>query len=386
MGFGVVGTGVYEIITNGRAQELHDIEVKKIISLVVNEGFEHLITNDIHEIVDDEEIGIVVEAMGGLHPAFEYVMAALNAKKHVVTSNKHLVSAYFVELTKAAEDNGVSFRYTSSAGGGIPWLSTLRRARRSDEIEKIWGIVNGTTNYILDLMDKEGADFDAVLKEAQALGFAESDPSADIDGLDTQRKCIISANLAFDVILSPEDVPAYGIRNITHKDVCYFSYHSLVCKLFANAELHDGAVSAYVEPVLLPRHELESGVPSNYNCITYIGKYVGRSCYFGQGAGQLPTGNSVVQDILDIMQEKPAAYPKEHRKVKVNNDRIRYKYYVRTSNLTGALRDIVAFDEGDDVYITESVSLPHMHTVIEEICKNDPQCFFAQIRGEGVPC
>ncbi|MBQ9833216.1 MAG: homoserine dehydrogenase [Clostridia bacterium] len=380
LGFGVVGSGVYDIIANGTALELRNIEVKRIISLVVTPGFEHLITKNIDDIVNDDEIELVVEAMGGLHPAYEFVMACINAGKHVVSSNKHLVSNYFTQLNEAAEKNNVQFRYTPSAGGGIPWLSTLKRARRSDEIEQIWGIVNGTTNYILDSMVKDDTDFSVALKEAQRLGYAEADPSADIDGLDTQRKCIISANLAFDVVIDEKDVPAFGIRNITHSDVSYFEKNGWVCKLFANAGRNqDDSVYAYVVPVLLDKFEIEAGVASNYNCITYVGKYVGRSSYIGQGAGKLPTGNSVVQDILDTIFDD-ASLKREYKKSAVNNAMVAHRYYIKTDSATPELSEIIEKDEGDGRYITKPVSIECIQKTAEGLFEKCPQTFIAEIK------
>lgn len=380
LGFGVVGTGVYDIIVSGTTPELSDIEVKRIISLVVPEGFEHLVTKDINDIVNDDEIELVVEAMGGLHPAYEFVMACIEKGKHVVSSNKHLVSNYFVELHEAATKNGVQLRFTPSTGGGIPWLSSLKRARRSDEIEELWGIVNGTTNFILDSMLKENTDFDVALREAQRLGYAEADPSADIDGLDTQRKCIISANLAFDAIVKEESVPVFGIRNITHDDVEYFTNNGMVCKLFANAGRNeDGSIYAYVAPVLLDKSSLEAGVDSNYNSITYVGKFVGRSTYMGQGAGKFPTGNSVVQDILDTMFDD-ATLKREYNSVEVNNSLNLHKYYVRTMGKLEAFLDIVEKEEGNSRYITKPVSIACIKALSEELYKDCPQSFFAQIK------
>lgn len=380
LGFGVVGTGVYDIITHGTASELQNIEVKRIISLDTPKGFEHLITRDINDIANDDEIELVVEAMGGLHPAFDFVSLCLNNGKHVVSSNKHLVSTYFTELLEAADKNGVQFRYTPSTGGGIPWLSNLKRAKRSDEIEELWGIVNGTTNFILDSMFKENTDFDVALKEAQNLGYAEADPSADIDGLDTQRKCIISANLAFDTIITEESVPVFGIRNITHDDVQYFIDNSMVCKLFANAGKNaDGSIYAYVAPVLLSKTALEAGVDSNYNSITYVGKYVGRSTYMGQGAGKLPTGNSVVQDILDTIFNE-ASLKREHKHTEVNNSFNLHNYYIRTSVSEDVFSNIIEKDEGNGRYITKKVSMACIKEISEELYKNCPHTFIAEIK------
>ena len=204
MGFGTVGSGAYE-----NAKNAGGIEVVKILARHGREGYEHLndiITPDIDDIAGDPEIDLVVESMGGIEPAREYVLKCLRAGKHVVTPNKNLISACYSELMGEAEANGVKLRFTSAVGGGIPWLFNLLRTKRCDEILQVRGIVNGTCNYILDAMYDKGADFGEMLKIAQEIGYAEADPSADIEGTDTLRKTVISTNLAFDTAITEEDV------------------------------------------------------------------------------------------------------------------------------------------------------------------------------------
>ena len=214
LGYGVVGSGAYEV-----AQAAHNIEVKRVLYKRPIDELGDIVTTEYEDIFKDEEIELVAECIGGLHPAYEYVSAALKSGKHVVTPNKNLVAAYWDELHDLAREHGAEFRYTASAGGGIPWLFNLQRQSRSDDILSISGIVNGTCNYILDTMHNEPVDFAEILAKAQELGYAEKDPTADIGGFDTQRKCVISANLAFGTSISEEDVPVFGIQNITAGDI-----------------------------------------------------------------------------------------------------------------------------------------------------------------------
>ena len=261
----------------------------------------------------------------------EYVLGAMEHGKHVVTANKALVSAHFEELENCARKNGVQFRFTPSAGGGIPWLYNLQRAGRCDTIEEVHGIVNGTCNYILDLMHTKGSDFAEVLRDAQDLGYAESDPGADIEGWDTQRKCVISANLAFGTVIPEDSVPVLGIHHILAEDMAFFNENGLTCRLLMNASLQGDAVSAYVEPTLLTSAALESGVGTNYNMVSLTGKNVGPLSFYGQGAGKMPTGTSLVHDIIDIkdgISFSPSASTGPAPS-KVDNTKTSHPYYFR---------------------------------------------------------
>ena len=262
IGLGVVGYGAYEIIRDELAPE---IEVKYVMDLRPFEEIPCIHAKDINQIVSDPEVDVVVESIGGLHPAYEFITASLKAGKSVVTANKHLISKYYKELYQLSHETGACLQYTPSAGGGIPWLHNLTRTRRCGAIESFSGIINGTTNYILDNMTRTGAAFEPTLKRAQELGYAEADPSADIDGLDVQRKCAISANRAYDAIISPEDIPTAGIRYITDADIAAFQARGLVCRLICHGAGKDGKVSAYVEPTLFTADTLEANVPNNFN-------------------------------------------------------------------------------------------------------------------------
>ena len=231
LGFGVVGGGVLEL-TQGRG----DITVSRVLLRSPKPGLpEGLATYDFNDILCDERIDTVVEVMGGLHPAYEYVTAAMERGKNVVTANKALIAAYYRELTGLAKEKGVALRCTAAVGGGIPWLVNLARIKRLDTVCAVGGIMNGTTNFIMDAMHKAPVDFPAILKEAQELGYAEADPSADIDGDDIRRKLCISANIAFDAVLDETAIHTFGIRTVTASDIAAFKAHGFVCKLLAAA-------------------------------------------------------------------------------------------------------------------------------------------------------
>lgn len=356
LGFGVVGRGVYEIVENRP-----DMAVTKVLcrrELGLPAGVE---TRDMGEILADSTIDTVVEVLGGLHPAYEYVRGALEAGKNVVTANKALIAAYYDDLTALAAEKGVSLRCTAAVGGGIGWLSEVERARRIQKIESLRGILNGTCNYILDNMTTNGLSYETALKQAQALGYAEADPSADVDGIDTWNKTIISANVAFGVSLDRTTVPVAGIRNISAGDVAQFAAHGLVCKLMGCA---DGE-NAYVQPTLVKREELEANVPMNYNCITFCGETSGIMSFYGQGAGRYPTAYNVVQDLADVLAGK-GFYARAEKPLAAKNEKT-LCYYVR-GNWTGAVQETW----GDGV-LAAPVTVAEMHTW----AKDHPEAFFA---------
>ena len=373
LGFGVVGRGVYDILA-----EREDVCVGTILCRRDLGEVTAKTTRDMADIVNDPEIDAVVEVMGGLHPAYEYVEAALKAGKHVVTSYKHLLCHYYKELNDLAKANGVTLRGTASVGGGIPWLTNLEKAARVDHITKVSGIMNGTTNYIMDNMHKRSVDFAEVLKKAQELGYAEADPSADIDGWDIQRKLIISAGVAFGVCLQEEDVPVFGIRNVQAADIQRFQQRGLTCKLIASAERLADSVAAYVEPKLLTADALEAAVPANFNLISMEGEYTGKQSFFGQGAGRYPTAYNVVQDLCDIAGGKDGFYTDRFDDAGTNNAGALHRYYVRTSAKLPAL-DAVAVEDWDGAVVTLPVSVAHMHELIKSLLELDPSSFFAAI-------
>ena len=373
LGFGVVGRGVYDILA-----ERSDVSVGKVLARRDLGVLTCAVTRVMQDILSDPEIDTVVEVMGGLHPAFEYVSAALKAGKNVVTSNKHLLCHYYKELNRLAAENGVVLRGTAAVGGGIPWLTNLEKCARCDKLSKVSGIMNGTTNYIMDNMHKSDVDFADVLKKAQELGYAEADPSADIDGWDIQRKLIISAGVAFGVCLAEEDVPVFGIRNVSAEDIKRFQARGRTCKLIASAEKLSDSVAAYVEPTLLGADALEAAVPANYNLISYEAEYNGKQSFFGQGAGRYPTACNVVQDLVDIDRGRQGFYTDSFVPASTNNAGALHKYYVRTAAKLPAL-DAMAREDWDGAVVTLPVSVAQMHTLLRQMLEQDPGSFIAAV-------
>ncbi len=363
LGFGVVGRGVYEI-TNSR----EDMQVTKVLCLEDISLPDAQAVKDYKAIVEDDTIDTVVEAMGGLHPAYEFVRAAMEAGKNVVSSNKALVCTFYDELLPLAERMGVKFRCTAAVGGGIGWLSELERARRVQKLSRVGGIMNGTCNYILDNMTRFGLDYGEALRQAQKLGYAEANPSTDVDGIDTWHKVILSANIAFGVSLDRDSVPVAGIRNIQAKDVENFKAHGLVCKLISTGTQAEGAYSAYVQPTLVKEGEPEAAVPLNYNLITFLGQTSERMSFYGQGAGRYPTAYNVVQDLVDVLAGKGFYAPYGPKVSAANSEKL--TWYVR-GGWAGDVEEV-----WDGAVVTKPVSVADMHAWLKE----NPDAFIAAIR------
>lgn len=374
LGCGVVGGGILDFCA-GR----EDLTVTKVLVRRPRPDLGALAVTDIADIVNDEAIGIVAEVMGGLHPAYEYICAAMKAGKHVVTANKAVISAYYPELTGLARECGVSLRCTAAVGGGIPWLTNLERCKRLDSICELGGIMNGTTNFIMDAMHASPVSFPEILKQAQELGYAEADPSADIDGDDVRRKLTISANVAFDALVREEDIPMFGIRTVTDGDIRAFKAHGFVCKLLATAKATEGGVCAFIEPTLVDSHDLEAAVPKNFNLITYCGEKVGRHSFFGQGAGRYPTAFNAVEDCLDIVAGKPGFYTQTMKPAPVVCGGEAHPYYVRTACPDAFLQSVTVEQWGDGV-VTACVSVEEMLRWGRAQLAKDPGCFLAGIR------
>ncbi len=362
LGFGVVGRGVYDIVASKP-----DVQVVKVCCLEDVTLPDAEVTKDFRAIVEDDTIDTVVEAMGGLHPAYEFVRAAMEAGKNIVTSNKALVAAFYDELLPLAREKGLKFRCTAAVGGGIGWLSEVERSRRVQTIHQVGGIMNGTCNYILDNMTRMGLDYGEALKQAQALGYAEANPSTDVDGIDTWHKVILSSNIAFGVSVNREQVPVAGISQITAADVENFKAHGRVCKLISTGKCVDGKYSIYVQPTLVKAGALEAAVPMNYNLITLVGETSGRMSFYGQGAGRYPTAYNVVQDCVDLLEGKGFYSPYGER-VNVDNSEA-LTWYVR-----GGWTGEIAENWGDAV-ITAPVAVNEMHAWRKE----HPDAFIAAL-------
>lgn len=362
LGFGVVGRGVYEI-----ANSRKDMHVTKVLCLEDITLPDAQAVKDFGEILKDDTIDTVVEAMGGLRPSYSFVRAALEAGKNVVTSNKALVCTYYDDLIPLAEKMGVKFRCTAAVGGGIGWLSELERSRRVQKIQEVGGIMNGTCNYILDNMTRFGLDYSDALKQAQKLGYAEANPATDVDGIDTWHKVILSSNIAFGVSMEKETVPVAGIANIQAEDVANFTAHGLVCKLISTGKRTEKGYSVYVQPTLVAQGTPESAVPMNYNLITFIGETSDRMSFYGQGAGRYPTAYNVVEDLVDVLSGK-GFYAPYGETVSADNSAA-MRYYVR-----GPWQGDVEETWGNAV-ITAPVSVSQIHSWYKE----NPGAFLAAI-------
>ena len=365
LGFGVVGRGVYDLTAN-----LPNIKVARVLCLEDVTLSDAQATKNYQDILTDDTIDTVVEAMGGLHPAFEFVRDAILAGKNIVTSNKALMATFYDDLLPLAKEKGVLIRCTAAVGGGIGWLSELERARRVQTIRQVGGIMNGTCNYILDSMTRLGLGYDEALKQAQALGYAEANPTTDVDGIDTWHKVILSSNVAFGISLDRETVPAAGIRHITAADVANFKDHGLVCKLVSTGKQTETGISAYVQPTLFPQGAPEAAVPSNYNLITLIGSASERMSFYGQGAGRYPTAYNVLQDCADILSGKGFYAPYGGKVPAVNEECIRY--YVRSD---AALPEGWTAESWGNAVVTVPVSVTAMHNWL----KANPGAFLAAL-------
>ena len=325
LGFGTVGSAFYTL-----ARECPGTEIARLLVLEKLPQADCAQTTDFADIVNDPAIDTVVELIGGLHPAYEFVTAAMKAGKNVVTANKQLVCACYDELVTLAEKQGVALRCTAAAGGGIPWLHSLARLTACDRVTAVSGIMNGTTNYILSAMTDQGTEYADNLREAQRLGYAEADPTADVEGYDACRKLVLSANIAFGVSIPEAEVPCFGISGIAAADIAAFKRLGLVCKLIAHAELTENGVAACVEPMLFPVSGQMAHINGPDNLISLRAERVGAQSFAGAGAGGFPTASNVLADCLEIAAGCAPFYIAERRPLSVGNDGLRQRYYVRT--------------------------------------------------------
>ena len=374
LGYGVVGSGAYEILNKS------GYKVKRVLDIRPHDELGECLTANYDDILNDKEIKIVAEAIGGLEPAHTFVVKALKSGKHVVSSNKHLICEYYDELNSLAKENNVTLRFTSSVGGGIPWLVNLKRTANGDKINKIMGIMNGTTNFILDAMITDGRDFDDVLREAQSLGYAEANPSADIDGLDVARKTAISSSIAFSSTVCEKDVDIFSLRNITKRDIDYIKEKlgKTVRYMGFGVRNDDETISTFVEPVLLDGASLEANVNKNFNLISLFGESVGRLSFYGQGAGKYPTGHALASDVIDIYNGARDVNP-YGKVLDVDNSAAQRKYYIRASVFPSV--DTECFEKVGSYYyiITNKMKVSAMHSLAKSILESDPLAFFAGI-------
>lgn len=343
LGLGTVGTGVVRIV-QGHQEDLFSqtgsgIEIQCM--LVQNRNKERSIsvdpgklTEDYRDIVDNPDIDIVVEVMGGIEPAKSYILEALSRGKHVVTANKDLMALHGAEILAKASEKGCDVLYEASVAGGIPIIRTLVEGFSSDRITKIMGIVNGTTNYILTKMSQEGADYADVLKEAQQLGYAEADPTSDVEGLDAARKMTILGTLGFKVNVALDDVSVKGISGVSREDILYSKRLGYEVKLLGIAERQDDSISISVQPTMVKKTHPLASVNGVFNAVYVYGEAVGETMFYGPGAGELPTATSVVADLVAVVKNiklgvggRRAFVPYKEKKLRTD-EQISAKYFI----------------------------------------------------------
>lgn len=367
MGHGVVGSGVVEVLLaheeNIAVKAKNKINVKYILDLRDFPGLDYSdrFIKDFDLILKDDSIKVVVEVMGGVHPAYEYVKACLEAGKSVCTSNKELVAAHGAELLKIAGEKNTNFLFEASVGGGIPVLRPIAQCLAANDLYEVFGILNGTTNFILTKMIKENMAFDDALALAQQLGYAERNPSADVDGHDACRKICILASLCFGKHVYPNQVRTEGITKITLSDVEYADMAGCVIKLIGYAKLlDDGKITADVYPALIPKDNQLAGVDDVFNAVMVRGDAVGDVLFYGRGAGKLPTASAVVADVIDCVKHLSArkylSWEDGSDDYVVNSETVKTKLYVRAEvddildakeNVFGTVGDVEFIYSGD---------------------------------------
>lgn len=372
-GFGVVGGGTAEVLTKNAeliAERVGDsINIKYILDLrdFPDSPFAGKVVHDINIILNDPEVRICAELMGGSHPAFEFSKAAMEAGKSVVTSNKEVVANFGPELLAIAAAHNVRYLFEASVGGGIPVIHPIDSCLTANDITEVDGILNGTTNYILTQMIECGKDFSEALAEAQQKGYAERNPSADVDGIDTCRKISILSAIAFGSLIPPELIKTEGIRNVTPKDVEIAEKLGASIKLIGRALRVDGKLCAMVAPMLVKRTNPLANISDVYNGVLVNGNAIGDVMFYGRGAGKLPTASAVVSDIIDIATylDHPLhnfhAWSRTHENEVMSADKLKSKFYLRFEkkpNHCLCMLDAEVVEDSEDCYavVTGEVS------------------------------
>lgn len=391
IGIGTVGGGTYKVLTENAKEILKKTGIPIDIARVADKnlalakevvGDEAKITDDAFDVVNDKEIDLVIELIGGTGIAKELVEAALANKKHVVTANKALIAMHGEELVELAEKNKVILAYEASVAGGIPIIKAIREGLAANQIEWIAGIINGTTNYILSEMRENNLTFDVALKQAQELGYAEADPTFDVEGVDAAHKVTIMASIAFGIPVNFEGAYVEGISQLQQKDIAYAEELGYRIKLLAITKAHSDAVEIRVHPTLIPEKRLVANVNGPMNAVLVKGNMVGPTLYYGAGAGAEPTASAVVADVIDIVRQckhghgtliPTLGFTKENIKKKklLAIEEVESEFYLRLSmkNKTGLLANIT------NIFADKGVSIDAM--VHKEIQDNnlDPDIF-----------
>lgn len=376
MGFGTVGTGVVRII-QAHQEDLQKqtglgIEISKILVQNAEKSrsipsMEKIVTTDVHDILDDEGIDVVVEVIGGISQAKDYILAALDRGKHVVTANKDLMALHGGEILQKAEEKGCDVFYEASVAGGIPILRALVEGFSSDRITKMMGIVNGTTNYILSKMSQEEADYAEVLKEAQALGYAEADPTSDVEGFDAARKMAILATLGFRVPMKLEDVDVKGISRVSKEDIAYGKKLGYEVKLLGLARRDGEAIEVSVQPTMVAKSHPLASVNGVFNAVYVHGEAVGETMFYGPGAGELPTATAVVSDLVTVVKNmklgvngRGMVAPYKEKILKEDSQKLS-KYFLRmvVADKRGVLAQITQLLAEKNISLEQVVQQPY---------------------------
>ena len=387
LGAGTVGGGVYKLVQR-RAAEMKakvgaDLKITKVMVKNLQKKREgipsEVLTDDWESIVHDPEISIVIELMGGVEPARTYILQALDAGKNVVTANKDLLAEHGQELMEAAERNHCDICFEAAVGGGIPIIRPLKECLAGNEITEVMGIVNGTTNYILTKMTQEGWDFDDALKEAQRLGFAEADPTADVEGLDAGRKMAILASIAFHSRVTFKDVDVKGITKITAKDIQYAKEFGYTLKLLGVARNEEGKMEVGVSPMMIPSTHPLANVNDSFNAVFVHGDAVDDAMFQGRGAGEFPTASAVVGDLISVARDMQydccgrigcSCY--KNLPMKPAGE-ARHKYFLRliVEDRTGILAGVAGVLGNNGVSINQVIQKPAVNGVAELVVITD---------------
>lgn len=384
LGYGTVGSGVVEVIEKNKAEinkkSGEELNVKYILDLrdFPGDPYEDKVVHDVNMILDDPEVKIICETMGGLKPAYDFTKKALSLGKSVCTSNKELVAAHGPELIRVAHENKCNYLFEASVGGGIPIIRPLNYSLTAEKIDAITGILNGTTNYILTKMDREGADFEAVLKEAQEKGYAERNPEADVEGYDACRKIAILSSLMCCKNVKYEEIYTEGITKITATDFVYARAMGRTIKLLAQSKEVDGKLFAMVAPFMISRDNPLYMVNDVFNAVCVHGNMLGDSMYYGKGAGKLPTASAVVSDVVDCARHigKVIMCFWDDEDVKVSDvSEARRAFFVRVDvakekeaiDTFKSVRVIEADVEGEFAFVTDVMSEKEFNEKADEV-------------------
>jgi len=403
LGFGTVGTGVYEIINKRkdffRSLVGEELSINKILIKDINKDrsikeCKNKLTDNAYFILDDTDIDIVIEAIGGIKEAYEYIKYALTTGKHVITANKAVVAKHMKELIGLANKNKRAFLYEASVAGGVPIVKPLKQQVTLNDIEEINSILNGTSNFILSKMIRENLDFTEALDIAQKLGYAEADPTDDIDGYDVRRKLAILSTIAFKREIKEEDINCRGIRTIKSVDIKVIKKLGYTVKLLAKASFKENNYYLSVEPNILSKDSFYAKVEDANNLVSIIGNDIGELKFYGEGAGKLPTANAVVSDVLDIIYNnyQNCGINEEEYKLCNNTDLVKDRYYIRVSPKYGLNEKVLTrikeekiadkiIKTGDNIiFTTENIESKRINKFINNIKNSINDEFYAAIK------